>query len=47
VWGHAAFMAKMRNTHKILARKPKGKILLWRLRHGWEGTITVYIKESE
>jgi hypothetical protein len=29
-------MREMRNAYKVLFRKPKGKRLLQRLRHGWE-----------
>lgn len=36
---------EMRNAHKVLARKPKGKKPFGRYRHRWEDNIKVDLQE--
>jgi hypothetical protein len=42
--GHVACMADKRNAYRILVRKPEGKRLLGRSRHGWDNDIKMYIR---
>jgi hypothetical protein len=46
VW-HVAYMGEMRNTYKIMARKPHGKRPCGRHRHRWEDNIRLYLREIE
>jgi ribosome biogenesis protein Nip4 len=43
--GHAASIVEMRNTHKILVRKPRGKRPLRRPRHKQEDNIRIDLQE--
>jgi hypothetical protein len=38
-------MVEIRHTYKILVRKHGGKRIIGRLRHRWEGNITVDLRE--
>jgi hypothetical protein len=42
--GHIAHTEQMRNSYKILARKPKGKSPLGRSRGRWEANIGMDVK---
>jgi len=45
--GHVACMEEMRNTYKILVRKPEGKRPHGRPRHRWENNIRMDLMEIE
>jgi len=44
---HVAYMGEMRNTHKIILRKPEGKRPLGRPRHRMEDSIRMDLGELE
>jgi hypothetical protein len=43
--GHVTCMRMMRNSYKVLIRKPEGKRPLGRNRHRWENNIKLDLKE--
>jgi hypothetical protein len=43
--GHVAHMGEMKNTYKILVRKPEGKTSQGRPRHRWEDNIRLNLWE--
>jgi hypothetical protein len=43
--GHVACMEQMKNSYRILLRKPKGKRLLGRPRYRWEDNIRMNLRE--
>jgi len=43
--GTLACMGEMRNTYRILVRKPEGKRPLWKPMHGWKENIKMDLKE--
>jgi len=45
--GHVAYMEEMRNTYKILVRKPEGKGPHGRPRDRWENNIRMDLMEIE
>jgi hypothetical protein len=46
--GTCSIHGEMKNAYKVLVGKPEGKrLLLWRLRHRWEGNIKMDLTEVE
>jgi hypothetical protein len=46
IWtAHVAHMREMRNAHKILIKKPKGKIQIGRPTRLWENNIKMGLRE--
>lgn len=44
--GHVVFMGEGKNADSVLVGKPKGKRLLVRPRHRWEGNVKLDLREK-